>query len=399
MSSCNSGARAYLRGSSGRAALHWVALVTCVLVSSGTYAWSTSGNASIEPSHPYRSSRLSSIPSPMAPFSPGSTRKPTFAASTVPVAPAQQAIPAQKITLFCEENSTVAGIKPNRLESWCAVVWDGIHPDPLVGANVRFDLQNPTQGGTYTFEGGGQTKTVPTNACGQACVAATGTSPNNNGYCTIKATWVKDDGTDGISTSGTILLSLISCPTNVVADPSLTYGPYRNAMGKPNSCGLTYRNDCEHPDIKAKSDLAKDAWNTSTYASFVAFGGSGNPNLSVKEYSFPSDSAYMRAPVLNPQDSNSREVQVNLDACDPCPVDPSKSKGAGETYPPASARHHLKSSVAHEIGHCLNLAHNPTDHGALLWGGITVYFLCGIDSPKLDEKNGLLALGYPLNCQ
>jgi hypothetical protein len=312
-------------------------------------------------------------------------------------------LPAPHISLFNEENGRIAGIGVNRIQSWCSTVVDPtIDPSnkPLNGATVRFELLNFSMGSSFSFEGGGTTKTVATSGCGFACVAATGTSASGTGSCTIRATYVKPDGTDSVSQEGTIGLISSACTSNTSPDPVGTWGPFRDANGNPNSFGLTYRIETTH--FVAESQQAFGNWNASGLASFTPI-QTGTPNILIKDVIEQGDTSYARAPQdFDVGQPNYREIHINLEATDPCPRNPENSLGAGTLYPPASARHHMVCTMAHEIGHCLNLLHTDgdvipplsPDLGALMWTSPANWFVCGTDSPTWDEQQGMENNGY-----
>lgn len=131
-------------------------------------------------------------------------------------------VPADVISIFSEHNSIIGEASPDRYESWSAVVIDGLTGGPKVGATIRFTLENSSQGGTYSFEGGGQLVEKITNSCGLACVAVKGQSPTNAGSCTIRATYIKPNGMAGVSITGIVSLKTESCVSDAHADPALS---------------------------------------------------------------------------------------------------------------------------------------------------------------------------------
>ena len=66
-------------------------------------------------------------------------------------------------------------------------------------------------------------------------------------------------------------------------------------------------------------------------------------------------------------------------------------------YPPRPNIHHVVSTIAHEVGHALRIAHNTSDRSALMWPGVDSYFVCGTEDVTSDETTRLAAL-YPTLC-
>jgi hypothetical protein len=89
---------------------------------------------------------------------------------------------------------------------------------------------------------------------------------------------------------------------------------------------------------------------------------------------------------------NPRIIQFSVKDMDGNPLHPDSA--CFSRYPPASARHHLVNTAAHEIGHALGLAHNGMDKVSLMWATIESYFICGTSAPTWDETQTLAPL-YP----
>ncbi|MCX6378488.1 MAG: hypothetical protein NT023_03290, partial [Armatimonadetes bacterium] len=249
----------------------------------------------------------------------------------------------------------------------CAVAT--LNDEPAVGVTVTFSISAISTLGWVL-----DNTTAVTNSQGQAIVQVTSCPLTYPAIGYFKATWIS--GT-AITATHTLGVGIADTPTT----PSPTFGAVFSTNPKSIRWKVT-------SDYRSSYVNGFAAWQFASAGRVAFVENTGDPQYVVTDIDDMNQFYYAITIQIAPPSTIYVKTYNNKYYLDGMPL------RDFSPYPPKSVRHHIDSTMAHEIGHALGFGHNTVDRCALM-ALVVRWFVNATKTPTQDELTSLAIL-YPV---